>query len=126
MTTVKDYIDAANLLKVNAYDTDTKIQWFNNCEQQIFLNIIKQHEQTDESAEMPLYTSTNYNTATPLVPAPFAYDLYIGYLFMMIDGSNQEWGQYNVSLQRFNEARQEFAAWYTRTNMPKNKGDIRI
>lgn len=124
--TVKQYIEAADAIKVNAYDTDTKLQWFNNCEQNIFLNIIKQHVQADESAEMPLYTTSNYNTAVPLVAEPFAYDLYLDYLFMMIDSANQEWGQYNVSLQRFNEAREEYAAWYTRTNMPKNKGDFRI
>jgi hypothetical protein len=101
--------------KPNTYGDDSRIRWLNDIEGRIMEEIVKTHE---GSEEVTYDGYTEEDTQTELIAKPPYDNLYLYYLYAMIDFSNMETERYNNSMIMFNQAYQDYASWYNRTHMP--------
>lgn len=121
--TIQEAIQYSDSLHPNGYDQETKISWLSDLDGRIFEEIINTHENGIET--FTGYT-TDTNTSTKLlVQEPYS-NLYIPYLISKVDYYNAEISRYNNSSAVYNLAYQDFANWYNRTHMPKQKGVIKF
>jgi len=115
MATIAGVIAEVNAVRPNQFTSAQKIRWLSELDGMIFTGIISRHEGAPE-------TFSGYDTdADPetalLAVAPHDI-IYRHYLTAQIDLANQELIRYNNTSRLFNEAFQEFRAWYTRSHMP--------
>lgn len=120
--TVREAIDLADLLKVNAYSDERKRLWLSQLDGRIHREIILQHAHTAQEAAFDGYQDEEQ---TLLVPFPYAESVYNNYLQAMIDRENGEIGKYNQSIALFESAYLEYACWYNRTHCPLYAGGFR-
>lgn len=106
-----DAIRRVDELKPNSYTQEQKTEWLRNVDGLIIEECIKTHE-----GEAPKVDYDNI-TSTLMVPHPYD-ELYVNYLFMMIDYSNGELKKYNNSAEVYNESLLAFKKWYNRTHKP--------
>ena len=99
--------------KANAYSEEQKTEWVNKIEGMIQLEI-----QGKGIDELIRYYWDNDKGTELIVPYPYT-DIYIYYLYAMIDYENREIGSYNNNMSMFNEAYSQYEAYYKRQN-PKS------
>lgn len=116
--TAGEAITQVDALEPNQYSTDEKMRWLNELDEQIFLEIIKTHEEPDTEEFEPAGASTD----VLLVPSPWCGDLYRWALIAQIRLHNAESVRYNQAITAFSAAYQAFADYYNRTHRPKAAG----
>ncbi len=116
---IKDVIDRAESehrgcnLSLEEY-----ISCLNILEEDIYTNVISCHEG---------YTEFDGHTSEDdvlLVPDMYA-DLYVFWLFARIDLANGDVGGYTNNMILYNSLMGEYSRYYTRNNMPREKGRVR-
>lgn len=113
--TINDILTKVDDLKPNQYSDAIKIGWLNDVEGQIFNDIIKTHRLPDWEDIPEYYIPYTPDDINLNVAAPDEYaDLYVYYLFAMIDFHNNEAARYASSMQMFNTAIKSFADWVNR------------
>jgi hypothetical protein len=115
--TIMEALNRVDALKPNNYTNSEKIQWLSTLDGLVKKKIIDTHE-GGEAISFEGYDEYSDLTKEMLVPAPFD-DIYILWLSMKIDLSNGEYGKYNNTALAYNNAYNEYAKYYNRTNMPK-------
>lgn len=108
--TINDILTKVDDLKPNQYSDSIKISWLNDVEGMIFNDIMMKHHFPVE-VEPPFvpYTEDDINEHV-IAPDEFC-DLYVYYLFALIDFHNNEASRYASSMQMFNTAIKKFADW---------------
>lgn len=112
--TIREAIDRADALKPNACTEYEKVNWLNELDGKIFVEVMQPNEGTPEFHG---YTVDSDKDTVLLVPAPYD-DLYISWLHSMIDFSNREIVSYNNTLALFNAKYSDFKNYWNRTRMP--------
>lgn len=118
--TVGELISKVDELKPNHYSEQRKLEWLNHLEEQIYFNIILQHE-GHEDIEYKEYESVEQNGNDALLASGMYEDLYRYYIESQIDYANQEINKYNNSSQMHNAFYEGFEKWYRRNHMPIHK-----
>ena len=118
--TVIQAISQVDGLKFNQYTHAEKVRWLNTVEHSIKRTVIDTHE-GGEKVEFTGYKDGLDDHTVLLAPAPYDV-LYIRWLEAMIDYNNGENGGYNTSILLYNEAFENYRAWYGRHHMPKRAG----
>lgn len=98
------------------YDTDLMAGWINEIEGQVVETVLNTSEGHDAE-----FKPIDYDIDSERVlSAPDRFcDLYVNYLLAKIDFHNQETERYNNDVIMFNSSYAAYAAWHTRTHMPK-------
>ncbi len=113
--TLKQVIDFVDEIKPNAFSNDAKTVWINEVEgyvqTEVFLlnvdDILTYSYEEDKDKEL-------------LVNAPHSKVYWI-YLSAMIDFANGEYGEYQNSMQMYNEFMGEFMRWFAREYRPADR-----
>lgn len=113
--TIDRIIDLLDAQKPNAYGQETKINWLDKLDRMAFLEVISTHEGGPDSFEG--YTEETPGDTELLIPDEFK-DVYIHWLYAMVDYANQELQRYGNSMIMFNNNYAQYANWYNRTHMP--------
>lgn len=98
----------------NDYDTDDKVRWLMQLDQQIYDELIVTHEHHRDCIRPRACTGDD----TLLVSEPYAEDIYISYLQSKIAKENSEAAKYNAAITLYNDAYSRFARIYHQQNMP--------
>ncbi len=118
----QEAIERANEMRAgNAATEEMKIRWLSELDGIIYNDVILTHH--SDAAGFEGYKD---NTQAELI-AVFPYDvLYIYWLMAQIDLASSELNRYNASLELFNEAYNNYKAWYNRTHRPLAKPQIKL
>lgn len=120
--TISQAIALVDRLKPSQYDAAMKKQWLSKLDGMIFKEVFQTH------ADCPLSSFAGYANVSLdtqlLVPEPYDEDVYNYFLQAQIDKENGEIAKYNQSIMMYNNAFQNFAAWYNRTHMPLSNGNV--
>ena len=112
---VREILTEIDQTRPNAYTDGEKIQWLNTIEGRVFAEIMSKAD--DELYWVFIPFEEGQEERELVVPAPFT-ELYIFFLMSRIDFFNGDSGRYNDTMVLFNNAWDEFAAWYRETNKP--------
>lgn len=118
--TIIEAITRIDTLKPNSYGQSEKIKWLSELDGIIKAEIIDTHE---GGKDIPFagYEEDVELTTELLVPAPYD-SIYLHYLEMQIDYSNNEYGKYNNSMVMYNTAYSAYQSFYNRNNKPLSHG----
>ena len=117
--TINDILTKVDDLKPNQYSDAIKIGWLNDVEGSIFNDIMMTHLFPDWEDMPEYFTPYTPDDINEHMIAPDIYaDLYVYYLFAMIDFHNNEAARYASSMQMFNTAIKAFADWVNRNYDP--------
>lgn len=111
MNTVIEYVDR---MKPNVYSDDDKYRWINTVEGLV------SHEVHNE----PDYSLPDDADAPLLIPAPYD-EIYILYVFAMIDFHNSEYNAYNNTVLLFTERLNQYKTWYVQHDTSGKGGNFR-
>lgn len=124
MATPREIIDRVDAHKPNQYSLEDKLRWINELEYSIYHDIISTHR--FRKCEEPIAFRPIENIDQMLI-VPFPYDeVYDSYIKMRIDDENQETARYNNSVVMYNAHLDNFAKFWNKHHMPKNKSRFRI
>ncbi len=101
--------------KANAYSEDQKTEWTNKLE-----GIIQVELQKKDLDDVIRYIWDDDKETELIVPYPYA-DIYIYYLYAMIDYENREIESYNNNMSLFNEAYSQYEAYWKKNNPGSNQ-----
>ena len=118
---VTEIIVAVDRLRPNGYDQEEKIRWLSEIEGMIVDEILNMAEGNDIEFEGYKY-EVDAEKET-LLPDRFT-DIYIHYLKAKIELNDDELTQYNKEVMVYQSAYNQYAAWYRRNHMPKQKARI--
>lgn len=113
-------INKIDALKANTYSQEDKVQWLDQLDRMIKLQIIDTHEGAEGVTFAGYDKNTDLHTEL-LVPAPYD-EVYIRWLEAQIHYHNDEIKKYNVAITMFNTAWEGFEKYYNRTHMPVSHG----
>ena len=99
----------------NAYTDAEKIAWLNSIEGRVYTDILQKAEGF-EGEFIPFKEGEEGRELA--VPVPFT-DLYVYYLASKIDFFNGDTARYNDSIVLYNEAWDDYAAYYRENNKPR-------
>lgn len=118
--TIQEAIAKTDELMPNQYSTEQKIGWLSTLDGKIWHEVILAHH----GHGMEWYPFEGYtdDQAELLVKTPYAEDLYGWYLKSRIAAENNEIAKYDQFSTFFNQAYEEFCAWYTKHHMPRQQG----
>ena len=105
----------------NQYSREDKVEWLSNLDGRIFQDVLATHE-----GELPDFSGYDADTPgdTELL-AKYPHDeLYMLYLFAMVDFHNNDLQRYNASAAMYGQAYMEYQAWYTRNYMPRQQRKV--
>lgn len=112
---VREILEAIALTRPNAYTDAEKIRWLNTVEGRVFTDIFQKAEGF-EGEFVPFKEGEEERELA--VPVPFT-DIYTYYLMAMTDFHNGDSGRYNDTVVLYNDAWENFAAYYRENNKPK-------
>lgn len=113
--TIKKIIELVDRQKPNQYDEADKIHWLSQMDYMVYREVISTHEGGAESFDG--YTAADAEKQV-LGGDGFA-DMYVKWLYAMIDFANQEIDRYSNSMIMFNSLYADFCNAYNRTHMPR-------
>lgn len=113
--TVRELLAAVDTIRPNAYTDGEKIAMLNTIEGRICTDILEQAENF-EGNFFPFQEGEEERELA--VPVPFT-DVYIYYLAAMIDFYNGDSGRYNDTMVLYNQAWEDYAAYYRERHKPK-------
>lgn len=112
---IADIIEIVDRQKPNQYEDEDKIHWLSQMDYMVFREVIAAHEDGAESFDG--YKPGDMSKEV-LGGDEFA-DMYVKWLYAMIDYANQEIDRYTNSMIMFNSLYADFCNAYNRTHMPK-------
>lgn len=115
---IAEIITAVDKLRPNGYDLEEKTRWLSEIEGMIVDNVLNMAEGNNIAFEGYKYELDAEKDT--LVPDRFT-DIYIHYLKAKIEMNDDELAQYNKEVMVYQAAYNQFAAWYRRNHMPKQK-----
>ena len=118
---VTEIIAAVDRLRPNGYDQEEKTRWLSEIEGMIVDEILNMAEGNDIDFDGYKY-EVDAEKET-LIPDRFT-DIYIHYLKAKIELNDDELTQYNKEVMVYQSAYNQYAAWYRRNHMPKQKAKI--
>lgn len=101
--------------KPNGYDDRTKIHWLDQLDRMAFREVIATHEDGVETFDG--YDEDTDGNTELLIPDDFS-QVYVYWLYAMIDFANQEMSRYTNSMIMFNTAYGDYQSAWNRTHMP--------
>lgn len=118
--TIIEAINRVDTIKPNSYGQTEKIRWLSDLDGIIKTEIFDTHE-GGEDISYSGYTADTALDTELLVPSPYD-EVYIHYMEMRIDYTNNEYGKYNNSMVMYNTAYSAFERYYNRNHMPISHG----
>ena len=118
---ISEAISKVDALKPNTYTPEDKIDWLSSLDARVKTQIIDAHCGC-EPVYFYGYDGLNDQETELLVPAPYD-EMYLRWLEAMIDYHNSEDDRYNNAIMLFNNAYEGYKKHYTRTHMPRNRGN---
>lgn len=115
--TINEAIMAADDMRPNVYDEETKIKWLSELDGKIAQEVMQQKS-------VPVYEYPKDGDTQLLVNAPHE-DIYPLYIVAMIDFHNGDTELAINSMGLFDNRYTVFAKWYIRNHMPKDSGGFR-
>lgn len=117
--TINGIIDLVDGQKPNAYSEEHKKHWLDQMDRMAWREVFETHEDPPvESFEG--YTAETDGSTALLIPDDYS-QVYVYWLYAMIDFANQEIQRYGNSMIMFNTVYADFANWWNRTHMPVQK-----
>lgn len=116
--TINGAIDLLDGQKPNGYPEENKRAWLDKLDRMVFREVIETHEGGPESFDG--YDALTDGDTELLIPDEFR-DVYLYWLYAMVDFANQEMQRYGNSMLMFNNSYLEFTSWWNRTHMPVQK-----
>lgn len=113
-------INRLDALKHNTYGQSDKIEWLSRLDAMVKKIIIDTHK-ADEELIFDGYNDNTDLSTELLVPTPFD-EVYLRWLEAQIDYHNGEYDKYNNSISLFNNAFNEYKAFYTQKHSPVRYG----
>ena len=92
--------------KANPYTEDQKTDWINKVEGMVQLEVLEVPEDT-----MKIYSYEDDKQTNLIVHHPFT-DLYVYFLYAMIDYENKDIASYNNNIVMFNNTYENFQKYY--------------
>ena len=122
--TIQEVIANVDDLMPNQYATEQKIRWLSTLDGKVFHELILTHC----GAETAFFPPDGYDSddCELLVQHPYADDVYGNYLKSRIAAENNEIIKYDQFAALFNQAYNDYTAWYNRTHMPLQHGRWRL
>lgn len=113
--TLRELFTTVDQLRPNAFTDAEKIRMVNTVEGRIYKDILSKYE-----GEEPIFTpfEEGQEERELAVPVPYT-DVYVFYLTSMMDFYNGDSGRYNDSMVLYNQAWNDFQAYYLQTHTPK-------
>lgn len=113
--TLRELFTTVDQLRPNAFTDAEKIRMVNTVEGRIYKDILSKYE-----GEEPIFTpfEEGQEERELAVPVPYT-DVYVFYLASMMDFYNGDSSRYNDSMVLYNQAWNEFQAYYLQTHTPK-------
>lgn len=115
---ITEIITSVDELRPNGYDVNQKTGWLSEIEGMIVDEIYNMAEGNDIVFDG--YTYELDAEKETLLPNRFT-DIYIHYLKAKIELNDDELTQYNKEVMVYQAAYSQFAAWYRRNHMPKQR-----
>ena len=115
--TINEAIMAADDMRPNVYDEETKVKWLENLDGKISQEVMQFNT-------LPEYDYASDGDEELLVSNPHD-DIYPLYLIAMIDYNNGDSELAANSMGLFDSRYNVFAKWYIRNHMPKDSGGFR-
>ena len=115
-----DVIAEVDYLKQNDYDYKDKLEWLQDVEDRIQIEVLDTHENPDDIQIGKISEETLLTAAVPHT------DIYKYYLSAQIDKNNEEFDRYNNNMALYNEAYEEFKRWWHNVYMPISRGNFKI
>ncbi len=112
---VREVLADIATMRPNAFTDGEKIKFLNTIEGRIYKEILEKAE--DFEGEFIPFAEGEEEREL-IVPIPYT-DIYTYYLAAMIDFYNGESGRYNDTMVLFNQAWEDYAAYYRQTHKPK-------
>lgn len=113
---VNEAIERVNQLKDNAYDDETIRQFIEDCDKQIYREVIETHE---NRGDYEPYEKRYPLSGDDELLADDAYcRLYIFYAISQVDVFNGETDRYTNNMICYNSALSDFKSYYNRKFMP--------
>ena len=119
--TIAEVISKVDELKPNTYSFEDKVAWLSNLDGRVKTQIIDTHE-CHHPVYFYGYDSDADQETLLLVPHPYD-EMYLRWLEAMIDYHNGEDDRYNNAIMLFNNAYEGYKKHYTRTHMPRSRGN---
>lgn len=113
--TVRELFTTLDQTRPNAFTDGEKLHFLNTIEGRIYKEILNRAE-GDESVFVPFQEGEEEREL--IVPIPYT-DIYFYYLAAMIDFYNGDSGRYNDTMVLYNQAWDDYAAYYRQTHRPK-------
>ena len=107
-------------LTENKIPFEIKLKWLADFEQKVYNEIYKTHEDCPEEFAIPSDEEDEL-----LIDAPYD-EVYVKYLRMRIDEANNDSARFVNARIIYNEAYNEFSAYYNRNHMPKQRATLRF
>lgn len=119
--TVSEAIALVDKLKPNHYTTAQKVGWLNDLDGMLFDDVVLTH-QRDEAVPDAFVPYDAAGDLQDVLIAPHPYDsIYRFWLESQIDLENAELVKYNQDAALYNQALDNFGAWYNRNYRPIHK-----
>ena len=113
--TARELLTTIDQMRPNAFTDREKLQFLNTIEGRIYTEILNRADGNDLTF-IPITEGEEEREL--IVPIPYT-DLYIYYMGAMIDFYNGDSGRYNDTVVLYNDAWENFAAYYRENNKPK-------
>lgn len=112
---LRELFTTVDQLRPNAFTDAEKIRMVNTVEGRIYKDILSKYE-----GEEPIFIpfEEGQEERELAVPVPYT-DVYVFYLASMMDFYNSDSSRYNDSMVLYNQAWNEFQAYYLQTHTPK-------
>ena len=114
--TINQIIDLLDAQKPNAYSDAVKREWLNQIDGMAFREVIATHEGGIDGFDG--YGPETDGETELLLDDDFK-NVYVYWMYAMIDFANQELTRYTNSMIMFNNEYGTWSAWYNRTHMPR-------
>ena len=118
---VAEIIANVDRLRPNQYDSEQKTRWLSEIEGMIAEDVINMAEGNE--LEFDSYNYENDAEKETMLPNRFT-DIYIHYIKAKIEFYDDETQQYNNEVAAYQSAYDQYAAWYRRNHMPKQRANI--
>lgn len=117
MPTINQIIEKTDRVKPNVYDEQTKADWLCRLDGRISRQVMMQDPPQQ-------YRYPEDGDKELLAPFPFD-DMYVHYLFAMIDYTNKDYGDYNNAMVMYNNVFEDFAKAWQREHLPEHSGGFK-
>lgn len=117
--TIKEALDISEQMRPSQYRREQKLSWLTSLDVRFYLEMVSTHLGSEQIEFAPYTVETEDNTKL-LIRPPYD-EVYLFYIFMMMDLHNHEISKFNDDAALFNARWREAIADYNRTVMPRQR-----